>query len=93
MRPGWVLPLRTSLQQHADGAWVISQRGVVKRCAATEAGPAAEPAAEFILSGHEDCRERQKTRKITIAKYFYLQNRRWLTEKLNKKLGLCFFCS
>lgn len=45
----------TSLQQHADSMRVIGQRGVVKRCAATETSSAAEPAAEFILSGHQDC--------------------------------------
>lgn len=32
----------------------------MKRCATTEASPAAEPAAELVLSGHEDCREGQK---------------------------------
>lgn len=45
---------RTGLQQHADRAWVIGQRGVVQRRAASEAGPAAEPAAELVLSGHQD---------------------------------------
>lgn len=53
---------RTSLQQHADGAWVISECGVVQRCAATETGPAAEPAAELILSGYKDCEERTEGR-------------------------------
>lgn len=54
---GWGVQ-HTSLQQHADGARVIGQCGVVKRRATTETSPAAEPAAEFILSGHQDCRDR-----------------------------------
>lgn len=43
----------TSFQQHGDSVLVISECGIVKRRASTETSPAAELAAEFILSGHQ----------------------------------------
>lgn len=82
---------RTSLQQHADSAWVISQCGVVKCCATTETSPAAEPAAEFILSGDEDCRKGQRaihveTRQIRTKRLYF----QWAETHTHTVLGTWF---
>lgn len=58
-----VLVQRTGIQQHADGVGVIGQRGVVEGGATAEAGSAAEPAAELVLPGHEDCRDTRRGRE------------------------------
>lgn len=39
---------------------VIGECGIVKWCASAETSPATEPAAEFILSGHQDYSRRQQ---------------------------------
>lgn len=55
----------------------------MKCSATTETCPAAEPAAEFILPGNQDCRKKYTRRDKKEMRVFSLLERT-LTKKVNK---------
>lgn len=61
----------TCIKKHAHSTWVVSEYGIMKRCAAAETGPSAETITELVLSGNHHWEWETEMRREDLIIHYY----------------------